>query len=159
MREARLSALGEERSPAEVRRVVHDVVRRIGARLPAMLEPGVTPNFHAAMIQEPARRGAVSPIYLLHSRDYDAWAVAVPQPRFAPAAGDALPSGWMHLHQARFLDHDGVFAALAELHGIEAWSSYDLEQPVPAGIALRASGDMAYWEPRRLGDVLFNWWD
>ncbi len=58
-------------------------------------------------------------------------------------------------------------AELAEVFGsfgvYQVVPAAELEQP-PTPDALRELSDIereqvAYWEPRRLGDVAFNWWD
>lgn len=69
------------------------------------------------------------------------------------------PLGWTHLYEPEFLDHEGLIAAMADFHGIEMWSSYDLSMAVPGDFPQRSPNDVAYWQPRRLGDALFNWWD
>lgn len=106
------------------------------------------------MLDEPLRWGETRRIYLLYSIDYDAWAVAIPRdPQREPGVS------WCHLHEPQFLDHEGIIAAMADFHGIAVWNSYDLSMPVPADLPLRVPGDMSYWQPERLGDALFNWWD
>ena len=154
VREIQLSPLGQRLSLAEIRRVVYPVARQIDAHIVAIQEPRVTPNFHAVALDESQSLGETQRIYLLHSDDYDAWAVVLPRD------GQREPeAGRFHLHKPQFLDHDGIMAAMADLHGIAVWSSYDLSMPVPADFPERVRGDLAYWRPDRLGDALFNWWD
>lgn len=165
MREIRLSPLGQHLSLAEIRGIVHPVARHIGARILTIDEPGAARNFLAVMLEEPQPWGTSRRIYLLYSFDHDAWAVVAPS-RLGHAheheherAHGALPLGWTHLYEPEFLDHEGLIAAMADFHGIELWSSYDLTRPVPEDFPARVPGDLSYWRPERIGDALFNWWD
>lgn len=153
-REIWLSPLGQYLSGAQVRKIVYPVARRIGARVVAVHEPGVTPNFFAVTLDESLHPGDVRRLYLLYSRDYDAWAVVLPRdPRAEPE------DGCFHLHAPIFFDHEGLAAAMTELHGIALWPSHDLSMPVPFDFPQRALNDVAHWQPERVGDALFNWWD
>ncbi|UHQ24314.1 hypothetical protein LVB77_06360 [Lysobacter sp. 5GHs7-4] len=153
-REIVLTPFGQRLSLADVRRIAYPVAQHIGARIVEMIGPGVTPNFHGVMLDEPLRWGETQRVYLLHSDDYDAWAVVAPaDPRCEPE------DGWFHLHYPRFLDHEGIAAAMADFHGIALWSSYELSMAVPPDFPQRAPNDLAHWQPPRLGDALFNWWD
>ncbi|MET4730784.1 hypothetical protein ABIE09_004604 [Lysobacter enzymogenes] len=154
VREIQLIPLGQCLPLAEIRRIAYSVARHIGARVVAVLEPSVTPNFHAVTLDESTFRDEVRRIYLLYSGDYDAWAVVLPREPILEPNDDGS-----HLYEPRFLDHDGIAVAMADLHGITVWSADDLSMPAPADLPLRVPGDMAYWQPKRLGDALFNWWD
>lgn len=154
VREIKLVPSGQRLSLADIRRIVHPVAQHIGARVVAIREPGITPNFYAVMLDEPQLWEKSRQIYLLHSDDYGAWAVVVPQdPQREPAYN------WFHLHYPQFLDHEGIAQAMADFHGIAVWSSYDLSMAVPSDFPQRAPNDIAYWQPPRLGDAMFNWWD
>ena len=139
---------------AEFRRIVYPVARHIDARIVAMQEAGATPNFHVALLDAPERLGEPGRVCLLYSTDYDAWAAALP----ARMQGEPDVDG-SQLYEPRYLDHEGMMTAMAELHGIALWTSYELAQPVPADFPQRVRGDLAYWRPQRLGDALFNGWD
>lgn len=153
-REIRLIPFGQRLPPAEIRRIAFPLARRIGARVVAINEPGVTPNFHAVVLDESQFGSQTPPAYLLYAGEYDAWAVA------SPREGQSEPrDGEFHLYRPRFLDHDAIMAAMAELHGIQLWTSYELSMPVPADFPEPVRGDLNYWRPDRLGDALFNWWD
>ncbi|ALN87292.1 hypothetical protein IEQ11_18530 [Lysobacter capsici] len=161
MREIRLSPLGQHLSLAEIRGIVHPVAQRIGARILTIDEPDAARNFVAVMLDEPQPWATPRRIYLLYSLDYDAWAAVMPR-EFRHAADPGIewpPLGWTHLYEPEFLDHEGIIAAMADFHGIEMWSSYDLSMAVPGDFPQRSPNDVAYWQPRRLGDALFNWWD
>lgn len=155
MREIRLAALGAHLPPAQVRGIAWSVARAVGATVASVYEPGATPNFHAAVLHEPQPWGTFRRLYLLYSRDYDAWALAMPRD---PESGPP-PLGWTHLYEPYFLDHEGIIAAMQDFHGIALWSAYDLSLPVPQDVPQRAPNDVAYWRPQRIGDALFNWWD
>lgn len=161
MREIRLSPLGQHLSLAEIRGIVHPVAQHIGARILTIDEPGAARNFLAVMLEEPQPWATSRRIYLLYSYDFDAWAVVMPG-EFGQAPNPDIewpPRGWTHLHEPQFLDHEGIIAAMADFNGIEVWSSYDLSMAVPMDFPQRAPNDVAHWQPQRLGDALFNWWD
>jgi hypothetical protein len=154
VREARLASLGQWSSLADIGRIVYPLARHIGASVVAIHAPEATPNFHVAVLDQAGPEGEIQRVFLLHSEDYDAWAVALPWGRQNESDG-----GRPELHELRFLDHDGIAAAMADVHGISIWSSYDLSTPLPADFQARVPSDLAYWKPQRLGDALFNWWD
>lgn len=154
LREVRLSPRGQHLSAAQVRQIVYPVARRIGARVVAVHEPKIRPNFFAVVLDEPLHPGDIRRLYLLYSIDYDAWAVVLPRdPSAEPLEGCS------QLHAPLFFDHEGLAEAMADSHGIAVWPSYDLSMPVPDGFPERLPNDVAFWRPRRLGDALFNGWD
>ncbi|WP_407570490.1 hypothetical protein [Deinococcus altitudinis] len=125
--------------------VCHAVARQLHGRVVSVTGCGgrVTPNFHVAELR--LRSG----VYFVLCNAYHPWLAAT-----------AEPPTWM----------EGTFLPSAELSSAaESTSDFSflqpdqLEQPLTLE-ALRALGpgelgQLLYWKPKRLGDVIFNFWD
>ncbi len=125
----------------------HEAARRAGGRVVSITAPnagGVCHNFAVGTLALPG--GAVAVVLNAHHP-----VVAFADP---PAEGDT---------RLRFQDSPELAAAFASFGGYRVMSAAELEQP-PTAEALRELSEaerkqVAYWEPRRIGDVAFNWWD
>lgn len=125
----------------------HEAARRAGGRVVSVTHPnpdGLRRNFAVATLTLPA--GEVAVVLNAH------------QPLVAFA--DPPAGGEMGL---RFRDCP-VLATAFESFGVYRVASVaELEQPpTPDALAELSAIELeqvAYWEPPRLGDVAFNWWD
>jgi hypothetical protein len=106
-----------------------------------------TPNFHQGIIAYQDRTVAVVCV-----RDTPLLAIAVPRViEFAPTR---------ECGPLTFVDLPDLVAALAEAPDFRLLSAPELDGPVDTvkwpRIGLR---DLCYWQPRSLGEALFNYWD
>lgn len=125
----------------QFKKIAHEVAQSAGARVVALHEPGVTPNFFAA---ELAFSHPKKVIFLLCSRDDDSWAIS---DFFEP-----------HVCKLHFTDCEIIKDFLERIAGIVLLSSANLSDPFSPRPHMSAS-DIKYWKPSSLGEGLFNWWD
>ena len=125
----------------------HDAARRAGGRVKSFVYPnpdGLCRNFAVGLIALPA--GDVAAALNAHHP-----VVAFADP---PAVGEMA---------LRFRDCPELAAAFRSFGVYRVASAAELEQPpTPSALAELSAIELeqvAYWEPRRLGDVAFNWWD
>jgi hypothetical protein len=125
----------------------HEAARRAGGRV-ASVEPtdpgGVSRNFALAVLTLPA--GVVGVTLNAHHP-----LVAFADPPAAAGVG------------LRFRDCPELAAAFEAFGAYRVASAAEWERPPTpadlAGLAPVEREQVAYWRPRRLGDVAFHWWD
>jgi hypothetical protein len=123
----------------------HDAARRLrGTVLRTDSRDGrPTPNFHRVALSLPG-----GPAEVICNARYPLAAAIRP-----------LEAGST---ESTFLDVPGLAEALAE-HGFEVVPVADLNAPVRdehlAGLASAERQQARYWEPRTVGEVVFNFWD
>lgn len=127
----------------EFKAVVHALCRLVGARVIAVTERSVTPNFHQAVLQWRQRDVAI-----LCNSTLPLLAFAEPP----VACGELI-----------FCDHPELCSALASLGGYETFPAAELERSVsPTDLSHLDAVERehaSYWMPQRIGDLVFNWWD
>jgi hypothetical protein len=130
------------------RRVCHEAASRTGGTVTEFrISTDVTPNFHQGIIAYPDRAIAVVCV-----RDTTLLALAAPRViEFAPTR----ESGPL-----AFVDAPGLAAALAREPKFRLLTAAELNGPIDMaqwpGIS---EHDIRYWQPRLLGEALFNYWD
>jgi hypothetical protein len=119
--------------------IVHHVAQTSRARIVAVHEASITPNFFAA---ELFAQDAGNSVFLLCSLD-DYWAIS----------SIFEPSGC----ELEFIDVPKISEALQYLFGLPTLLARDLTAPVD--VKSSPSSDVNYWIPETEGQRLFNWWD
>jgi hypothetical protein len=124
----------------------HDAARRAGGRVVSVTRPnpeGLCRNFAVGVFALPA--GEVAAVLNAHH----------PLVAFADPPADGETS-------LRFRDCPELAAALGSFGVYRVASAAELEQPpTPAALGDLSEVEreqVAYWEPQRVGDVVFNWW-
>jgi hypothetical protein len=125
----------------------HEAARRAGGRVVSVINPypaGLCRNFAVGTLALPG--GAVAVLFNAHHP-----VIAFADP---PGEGEVV---------LRFRDCPELAEAFRSFGVYEVVPAAELEQPVTAD-ALRELSEVereqvAYWRPRRVGDVAFNWWD
>lgn len=121
-----------------LKRVAYELARHINARVVAIHEPRVTPNFITAGL-DPGDRS----LYLLCSHAGD-WALC----REVSLDGCRL----------EFEDSPTIAQVLERNFGIRLHPKASLLGPFVKAPWM-CDADTSYWRPRTLGEALFNWWD
>jgi hypothetical protein len=130
------------------RRVCHEAASRTGGTVTEFrISTEVTPNFHQGIIAYPDRTAAVVCV-----RDTPLLAIAAPRViEFAPTR----ESGPL-----TFVDLPELAAALALAPKFRLLTAAELDGPIDMaqwpGISRY---DIRHWQPRSLGEALFNYWD
>lgn len=129
------------------RTALHAAARALGWRIGDPVDPAPHASFHVARIETGA-----APLWLLLENNGHAAALSPVQPVFgawtftdAPALSEALAAAGspLHLFSAADLDTDLTPADRAFLTSLN----------------LGFEANLAYWRPRTVGSVIFNWWD
>lgn len=120
------------------KRVAYELARHINAMVVGIYEPDVTPNFMTAKLDLGA-----SEIYLLCSH-----------------AGDWALSREVILDPCtlEFEDSLAITEVLECYFGIGLHSKSSLQGPFVKAEWM-SDTDIRYWQPKSLGEGLFNWWD
>jgi hypothetical protein len=130
------------------RRACYEAARRTGGDLTEFRivdEP--TPNFHQAIVTYSSRNVAVVCV-----RDAPLLALAVPRVIGFTPGREADP--------LTFVDVPDLAAALEAEPGFHLLTTTELGGPIDAVKWPRiCQSDMRYWQPRTLGEGLFNYWD
>ncbi|MEV1331659.1 hypothetical protein AB0J20_19040 [Micromonospora costi] len=126
--------------------VCHHAARAIGATVTGFSPAGVTPNFHTVYIADAQRHIAV----LRHTT---LPFIAFTRPH-SDNDGDVMIT---------FIDHPNLAAALTNLTDAQALTVDQLQTPL-AHVDLSAldraeHGQIDYWKPTTVGELLFNFWD
>lgn len=130
------------------RRACYEAARRTGGELTEFrISDEPTPSFHQAIIAYRGRDVAVACV-----RDTPLLALAVPRViEFTPAR-EAGP--------LTFVDLPELATALAAAPGFRLLTTTELNGPIDIAEWPRISRhDMRAWQPRTLGESLFNYWD
>jgi hypothetical protein len=125
--------------------VCHEVARRLGGTVvkAESCKGEVTPNFHTALMNLPAR------------------SVEVICNQWFPLVACIAPfdGNW----ELSYLDVPGMANFIEETGTFKMQSRAEMEARVePAVVSNLAENEitqMRYWRPRRVGDVVFNFWD
>jgi hypothetical protein len=124
------------------KRVVYGVSGELGARVLKVRAPDVTPNFYVAEVEYVA--------------DYQTRTVCV----LASYNDDWAFSSCLEEHacQLEFVNFGRFAKLMIERFGIKPLAKAELDAPFTPRSYLLES-DVKYWQPRTLGEGLFNWWD
>ncbi|MFD4240502.1 hypothetical protein ACFWP3_02665 [Streptomyces sp. NPDC058525] len=122
----------------------HAVARSIGGTVGEVTPPGVTPNFHTAVITTSSGRSTV----LCHAVLPVVAFVASP-----PQAGASLPD----------FTPPPAWAAAFETGGFRLLHVNELRMPLASAdtseLAEAELEQVGYWRPSTVGELMFNWWD
>jgi hypothetical protein len=130
------------------RRACYEAARRTSGELAEFrISDEPTPNFHQAIIAHPDGNVAVVCV-----RDTPLLALAVPRVIDFTPARDAGP--------LTFVDRPDLAAALEATPGFRLLTATELNGPIDTAKWPRINRyDMRFWQPRTLGEALFNYWD
>jgi len=117
------------------KKAIYEVCQSLNAKVLAIYEPEITPNFYSAEIQWES-----GILFIICSRDDD-WAISKKFQTNVP--------------QLEFIDVPEFVEPFRKLLGISVHSRTSLMAPHYN----RETTDEKYWQPATLGEALFNWWD
>ncbi|WP_153537909.1 hypothetical protein [Streptomyces sp. RB17] len=124
--------------------VCHAVARSIRGTVDEVALAGVTPNFHTALIAIPDSKTTVLSHEVL---PVVAFAASPPQPG-GPLTNFISPPAW---------------ADAFELGGFRLLDVEELSMPLAAAdtseLAEAELGQVRYWRPSTVGELMFNWWE
>lgn len=134
----------DEVPAANLKRAVYSATQAAGAKPGEVrLADGVTPNFHQIDVEFGSRV-----IVLLCNRH-------VPVVAFADR--------FEGMEIERFLEAPAGFAADLADGGFEIGDVAELNRQVTSDdlkmLSLAEQNQAKYWKPKRVGDIIFNWWD
>lgn len=123
--------------------ICYEVARTISGRVGAITPPGVTPNFHSAVIVHGGKQ-----VMLLGHQHAPFLATA------APASGNA---------SIIFVDDPRIHAALNPPGPFRLLTLSELQTPLNlADLAALDHAELVqinYWKPNTVGELIFNYWD
>jgi hypothetical protein len=129
--------------PRAVTALAHLVARLSGGRVGAISAPGATPNFFCAPI---TTAGEVVQILVNEIH-----------PLVAAAFGSTM-GAMVFMNAPAYLER-----AVELMPPFRLLSDLDLDRPFAGrdgeNLTLSEQGQLRYWQPERLGDVIFNYWD
>ena len=139
--------VGEQQPPTSdvcaFRAHCYEAAGRVSYQVVSVESAGLR-NFAFATLHSPGER-----IAILLNAHFPGLAFAE-----TPIVGEGLP---------RFLDHPILADSFREVGAYVVFSASELERrPVPedlAELSVAERTQVAYWRPRRIGDVIFNHWD
>lgn len=118
------------------KQIIYSLSQQIGAQVVNIYPPQVTPNFIAAYLKLHQQD-----LYILCSENND-WAFCQQLQPF----------------KLQFIDMPDLAQTLHNLSNIQVYNTTKLNAPFVAQ-SWMSKHDINYWQPKTLGDALFNWWD
>jgi len=120
------------------KKIIYNASKQLGFNVVGCMEPEVTPNFYAAEIELNYER-----LFILASYEND-W---------------SFSSQFNSMEcQLDFVDCPTLAALLQHQYGVDVLTKDELHAPFEDRSYLLES-DVRYWQPKTLGEGLFNWWD
>lgn len=132
-------------SIAEFKHLVHALALLQGSKIGSISECGITPNFHTAELQMEGTR-----LFVLGHSNF-------PVIAFVEQLNHDD-------QQLRFVDNLNVAGEISRLcPEVEIGRTSDLSRLITnddlAVLTVVEQKQVAYWKPRTIGQLVFNWWD
>jgi len=119
-------------------KICHSLGLETNGKVSSLTSSGITPNFHSCKIHI-----NFEDFYILCSTNND-WAYSKSFP--------------LNNQTINFCDQNNISQYLKSIHNIIPLTKIELNGPFKPRVYLNED-DIKYWQPKTLGEGLFNWWD